>query len=354
MGSSGMRVTRRLVTGAILAAVLGSALAAQERTRESIADKYKWNLADLYPSDAAWRAEKDALAADARPGQGVCRHAGPVGRRSWPRRWRRRRRRKRRWPDCSPTPTCWPTRTRACPSYQGMSDEMTQLAAAVRRGLGVCRAGAADARSEDARSRGSPRRPSLKPYTFALRDVLRRKAHTLSAREEALLAQTLPMAAGAGNIVEHPPQRRPAVADREAGRRAPTCGSTPPGSRPRGPSPTATIAARRWRRSSARSAAIAAPFGTHAEHRRAGRACSRRARATTSRRCSARSTARTSRRRSTRRWSTASTRICRRFTAISRCASAFSACPSCTTTISTRRWSPACRSSTPSSRRRRR
>ena len=40
--------------------------------------------------------------------------------------------------------------------------------------------------------------PDLKPYTFALRDVLRRKAHTLSAREEALLAQTLPMAAGAG------------------------------------------------------------------------------------------------------------------------------------------------------------
>ncbi len=40
----------------------GGALIAQERTREAIPDKYKWNLSDLYASDAAWRAEKDALA----------------------------------------------------------------------------------------------------------------------------------------------------------------------------------------------------------------------------------------------------------------------------------------------------
>ena len=58
-----MRVTRRLVAGAVLAVVFGTALAGQERTRESIDVKYKWNLADIYPSDAAWRTEKDALAA---------------------------------------------------------------------------------------------------------------------------------------------------------------------------------------------------------------------------------------------------------------------------------------------------
>ena len=29
-----------------------------------IADKYKWNLADLYPSEAAWRAAKEQLAAE--------------------------------------------------------------------------------------------------------------------------------------------------------------------------------------------------------------------------------------------------------------------------------------------------
>src|SRR5258708_11526137 len=34
---------------------------AQERDRARIDDKYKWNLADLYPSDEAWRAAKDGL-----------------------------------------------------------------------------------------------------------------------------------------------------------------------------------------------------------------------------------------------------------------------------------------------------
>ena len=32
--------------------------------RSEIPDKYKWNLADIYPSDAAWRAAKDAFAAE--------------------------------------------------------------------------------------------------------------------------------------------------------------------------------------------------------------------------------------------------------------------------------------------------
>src|ERR1043166_6758697 len=31
----------------------------QERDRSKIADKYKWNLADIYPSEAAWRAAKE-------------------------------------------------------------------------------------------------------------------------------------------------------------------------------------------------------------------------------------------------------------------------------------------------------
>ena len=40
--------------------------------------------------------------------------------------------------------------------------------------------------------------PGLKQYAFYLHDILRRKAHTLSASEEALMAQTSPMAAGSG------------------------------------------------------------------------------------------------------------------------------------------------------------
>jgi oligoendopeptidase F len=38
--------------------------AAQERDRARIPDRYKWNLANIYPTDAAWRAAKEKLAAD--------------------------------------------------------------------------------------------------------------------------------------------------------------------------------------------------------------------------------------------------------------------------------------------------
>src|ERR671921_642665 len=40
------------------------AILGQERDRSKVADKYKWNLADLYASEAAWRAEKDTIAAE--------------------------------------------------------------------------------------------------------------------------------------------------------------------------------------------------------------------------------------------------------------------------------------------------
>jgi len=46
---------------AVLLTSLSVPGSAQERDRSKIADKYKWNLADLYPSDEAWRAAKDKL-----------------------------------------------------------------------------------------------------------------------------------------------------------------------------------------------------------------------------------------------------------------------------------------------------
>src|SRR5882724_9370072 len=37
---------------------------AQSRDRSQTPDKFKWNLAEMYPTDAAWRAAKTKLAAD--------------------------------------------------------------------------------------------------------------------------------------------------------------------------------------------------------------------------------------------------------------------------------------------------
>ena len=51
-----------LVVAALSALTLSGI--AQERDRAKIPDKYKWNLSDLYPDDAAWRAAKDKVAAE--------------------------------------------------------------------------------------------------------------------------------------------------------------------------------------------------------------------------------------------------------------------------------------------------
>src|SRR3954464_5500385 len=49
---------------AVAVVVCSVALVAQERDRAKVPEQFKWNLADIYPSDAAWRAAKDKLAAD--------------------------------------------------------------------------------------------------------------------------------------------------------------------------------------------------------------------------------------------------------------------------------------------------
>jgi hypothetical protein len=54
---------RRLATGALIA-LLAVTVTAQERDRAKVPDRYKWNLADLYPSDEAWRAAKDQIVKD--------------------------------------------------------------------------------------------------------------------------------------------------------------------------------------------------------------------------------------------------------------------------------------------------
>src|SRR5947207_13328027 len=56
-----------LIRPSVVACVLAAfvmTLGAQERDRSKVPDRYKWNLADIYPSDAAWRAAKDAFAAE--------------------------------------------------------------------------------------------------------------------------------------------------------------------------------------------------------------------------------------------------------------------------------------------------
>jgi oligoendopeptidase F len=50
-----------LLVAAAAIAALSVASVAQERERAQIADRYKWNLAEIYPSLDAWRAAKDRI-----------------------------------------------------------------------------------------------------------------------------------------------------------------------------------------------------------------------------------------------------------------------------------------------------
>jgi oligoendopeptidase F len=55
-------VVIRVAAAALAGAAFIVTAAAQERDRAKIADKYKWNLADIYPNQEAWRTAKDKLA----------------------------------------------------------------------------------------------------------------------------------------------------------------------------------------------------------------------------------------------------------------------------------------------------
>src|SRR5262245_43685001 len=59
--TSPTRIRSFLIVSAVVACTCVAL--AQERDRAKIPDKYKWNLADIYPTDAAWRTANERLAA---------------------------------------------------------------------------------------------------------------------------------------------------------------------------------------------------------------------------------------------------------------------------------------------------
>jgi len=173
-------------------------LGAQERTRDSIDAKYKWNLTDLYADAAAWRADKDRLAASLGDAKAF---AGTLGQSAaqLTKALKTQSSQEKTLARLFAYANLLSDQDTRESGPQGMSSEMTQLASQF---------GAAWAFVEPELLTLDPKTleswitatPDLSPYAFGLRDVARRKAHTLSSREEELLAQTLPMASGAGEV----------------------------------------------------------------------------------------------------------------------------------------------------------
>jgi oligoendopeptidase F len=191
------RVLRSLIvvfTMVLLAITLG----AQERDRSKIPDKYTWNLADIYPSDASWRAAKEAFAAEI-PALGKFKGnltASPAALADALDTLSSKQKELVRLFSYASLLADQDTRDSR---HQGMRQEMTQVAAAFSAAVAfvdpeILKAGKATI------DRFMVAEPRLKPHRQELDDTLRRAAHTLSDSEEKILADAGPMAGSASSV----------------------------------------------------------------------------------------------------------------------------------------------------------
>jgi oligoendopeptidase F len=173
-------------------------LATQERDRTKIADAYKWNLADVYADAPAWRARKEAIAAEVpsiRAFEGRLGSTAGVLADALELMSRLDKELSRLYVYASMVAD----EDSRLSEPQGMQQEMQNLYAAFGAQASfiepeLLRVGAATVEGFLAAE------PRLAPFAFLLRDVVRRAAHTLSDAEEKLLADASPLASSATNI----------------------------------------------------------------------------------------------------------------------------------------------------------
>jgi oligoendopeptidase F len=189
---------KRMCALGIAVLSLTLAVAAQERDRSKIPDRYKWNLADIYASDAAWRAAKDAFVAEI-PTLGKFKGrlmSSPSALADALDTVSAQSKELRRLGSYASLQADQDTRDSA---HQGMRQEMTQVAATFSAAASyfdpeILKAGKAQIEQFVAAE------PRLKPYKHELDDLVRRSAHTLSDSEEKILADAGPMAGSASSV----------------------------------------------------------------------------------------------------------------------------------------------------------
>ena len=171
---------------------------AQDRDRAKVADAYKWNLTDVYPSQAAWREQKETITAEiarlnefrGRLGSspGVLADALEL--------MSRLDKELSRLYVYASMLSDEDTRVS---TPQGMQQEMQQLYARFGAEASFIEPEVLKTGSE-AIEKAIAAEPRLASHAFNLRDIVRRAAHTLSDSEEKILADAAPMAASSNNI----------------------------------------------------------------------------------------------------------------------------------------------------------
>src|SRR2546422_8989254 len=172
-------------------------LMGQERDRLKILDKYKWNLADIYPDDQAWRSAKEQLAKELpqmKMFQGKLGTSAATLANALDKYFGFDKELSRLYVYAQMRPD---QDTREATPL-GMKQEMIQLAAAEAAEVAFLEPEILqfEKGKVDKFIRNEPR---LKIYRFYLEDIARRSAHTLSAAEEKLLADIGPLAAASSS-----------------------------------------------------------------------------------------------------------------------------------------------------------
>jgi oligoendopeptidase F len=178
----------------------GALILAQERDRARIEEKYKWNLTDIYPNIAAWRQEKERLAAEVPKMKGFVGKLGSSAK-VLADALETMSRLDKELSRLYVYSTMIGDQDTRVPEPQGMRQEMQTLYAGFSAQTSfiapeLLRAGSGKI------ERFIASEPRLKTYAFFLRDTLRRAPHTLSDVEEKLLADIQPLAASGQNIFE--------------------------------------------------------------------------------------------------------------------------------------------------------
>ena len=189
----------RIAFAAALASVAPHApVFAQERDRAKVPDKYKWNLADVYPSEEAWREAKDRVleeipklkAFSGTLASSATRLADALDLLS-----RLNKEAARAYVYAS----MLSDQDTRVSKYQGLLQEMVHLGAQLGSEAAFIEPEIlkTDRATIDKFVAAEPR---LKPYRLYLDDIQRRRAHTKSDGEEKLLASAAVVTSGPSNI----------------------------------------------------------------------------------------------------------------------------------------------------------
>jgi len=191
------RIGSRWVFAAAAVAGLTFTAFAQERDRSKIPDKYKWNLADIYPSDSAWRAAKDKLAAELpqlRQFQGKLTASSKTLADALDKQYGFDKEISRLYVYAS----MLADQDSRDSTHEGMQQQMVQLASTFSATASFIEPEIVKT-SKATLEKYMASEPRLKVYSFYLRDVMRRAEHTLSDSEEKLLADAVPAMGSASN-----------------------------------------------------------------------------------------------------------------------------------------------------------